>query len=161
MIGRILNSASKFLLILAALALVLMVTVLCWQVIARYTFNDSPPWAEQTALLSMIWLTFLGAASGIADGFHIRIAEGIAALRPEWKKFAVRLANLLIVLAGAIIFSFGLSLVIQTWGNEIPTLPISKGAVYTVIPACGALMSIFGLHHLLCDRETGGSAGSV
>lgn len=161
MIDRTIYATSKLLLVASAFALALMMGILCWQVVSRYVFDDSPAWAEQSALLLMIWMTFLGTASGIADGFHIRIAEGIANLSGRWQSVAIHVANLLIIIAGIIIFWFGTVLVIETWYNDVPTLPMPKGAVYSVIPVSGFLMALFALHHLIRGKEIGGSRGSA
>jgi TRAP-type C4-dicarboxylate transport system permease small subunit len=152
---------SRSLLAASAMALALMVAILCWQVLARYLFEASPAWAEQSALLLMIWMTFLGTASGIADGFHIRIAEGVESLPCRWRQRAVQLANCLIVLCGLLMLVFGTILVMETWTNIVPTLPLTRGMVYSVIPASGLLIAAFALHHLARREATGGSRGSA
>ena len=161
MIDRLIHGTSRTLLLGSAMALALMMIILCWQVLARYLLGNSPAWAEQSALLLMIWMTFLGTASGIADGFHIRIAEGVTSLPPAWRSRVVAAANLLIILAGLIILWFGIILVAKTWNNAVPTLPISRGVVYIVIPVSGLLMALFAAYHLTRGEETGGNLGSA
>ena len=51
-----------------------MTGIVVVQVFARYVLNDSPVWAEQAALLLMIWYVFIAAAAGVREGFHIRLA---------------------------------------------------------------------------------------
>ncbi|WP_051137276.1 TRAP transporter small permease [Novosphingopyxis baekryungensis] len=161
MIDRLVLGISRTLLLGSAIALALMMVILCWQVLARYLLGNSPAWAEQSALLLMIWMTFLGTASGIASGFHIRIAEGVTSLPPPWHSRAVAVANLLIMLAGMMILWFGVVLVTETWNNAVPTLPLSRGMVYIVIPISGLLIALFACHHLVRGEETGGSLGSA
>ena len=110
MVDRLVRIASRALLAASAIALALMMGILCWQVLARYLFDASPAWAEQSALLLMIWMTFLGTASGVADGFHIRIAEGIESLPANWRLPAVQLANALIIVTGLLMLVYGLIL---------------------------------------------------
>jgi TRAP-type C4-dicarboxylate transport system permease small subunit len=109
----------------------------------------------------MIWMTFLGTASGIADGFHIRIAEGVESLPARWRLRAVQLANCLVIMCGLLMLIYGVILVSETWTNIVPTLPLTRGMVYSVIPASGALMVIFALNHLVRQEATGGSRGSA
>ncbi|WP_170235011.1 TRAP transporter small permease [Croceicoccus sediminis] len=161
MAERILRAISRTLLMASALALASMMAILTWQVFARYVLGNSPAWAEQTALVLMIWMTFLGTASGIADGFHIRIVEGVMSLREPWRKRAVQTANLLIILAGILILVLGSNLVGTTWGNAVPTLPLSRGMVYLVIPVSGALMAVFAMQKLIRGEQIEGSAGSA
>lgn len=158
---RVLKDISRVLLLASALALALMMAILTWQVFARYVLGSSPAWAEQTALILMIWMTFLGTASGIAEGFHIRIVEGVISLHQPWRKCAVQVANLLIVLAGLLILFLGAELVGTTWNNAVPTLPLTRGMAYLVIPASGGLMALFAVQKLLRGEEIEGSAGSA
>lgn len=57
-----------------SVALVLVTGIISWQVFGRFVLNSSPSWTEQAALLLMIWYVMLGAAAGVKEGFHIRIA---------------------------------------------------------------------------------------
>ena len=66
----------------ASIGLLLMTAIIVVQVFSRYVLNDSPVWAEQAALLLMIWYVFIAAAAGVREGFHIRIAV-IAESLPE------------------------------------------------------------------------------
>lgn len=161
MLDRLGRIVSRGLLWASALSLALMMTILTWQVFSRYVLGNSPAWAEQTALLLMIWMTFLGTASGIAEGFHIRIVEGVVSLPLPWRQRAIQAANLLIVVAGLLILMLGGQLVAATWDNAVPTLPLTRGMVYLVIPMSGALMAVFAAAKLIHGEEIAGSAGSA
>jgi len=161
MAERLASLVSRGLLLLSALSLALMMAILTWQVFSRYLLGDSPAWAEQSALILMIWMTFLGSASGIAEGFHIRIVEGVTSLAQPGRSRAIKAANLLIILAGILILFLGIRLVGATWANAVPTLPLTRGMVYLVIPFSGGLMAVFALQKLLRGEEIAGSAGSA
>lgn len=158
---NLLQQISRLLLMSSATCLALMMGVLCWQVLSRYLLGFSLAWAEQFALLLMIWMTFLGTAAGVADGFHIRVAEGVSSLPERWSKRVVALANALAAVAGLLIAWVGAGLVSETWSNEVPTLPLSRGMVYLVIPLCGIMMAAFALSHLFRGDDAGGSRGSA
>lgn len=148
MLDRLCGYASRVLLAASAAALAAMVTILTWQVFARYVLGSSPAWAEQAALLLMIWMTFLGTAAGIGMGFHIRIVEGIAVLPAKWQRRMIRLAHVVTLFAGVLMAWIGAELVSATWTNSVPTLPLTRGMVYTVIPLAGAITVIFTLQKL-------------
>ena len=158
---RSLKGTSRALLFGSALALAAMMAILTWQVFARYVLGNSPAWAEQTALILMIWMTFLGTASGIAEGFHIRIVEGVKSLKQPWRNRAVQAANLLVICAGLLILVLGSQLVGTTWTNSVPTLPLTRGMVYLVIPASGGLMALFAAWKLIRGEEIEGSSASA
>ena len=161
MLERFSQAISRVLLRASALSLALMVAILTWQVFSRYVLGASPAWAEQGALILMIWMTFLGTASGVAEGFHVRIVEGVLRLEQPWQARAIGFANLLIVLAGILMLVLGSQLVVATWGNAVPTLPVSRGMVYLVIPFSGALTAVFAAQKLLRGEPIDGSASSA
>ena len=71
----------------SSFGLLLMTGIVVVQVFARYVLNDSPIWAEQAALLLMIWYVFIAAAAGVREGFHIKIvviAEALPVRLQRW-----------------------------------------------------------------------------
>jgi TRAP-type C4-dicarboxylate transport system permease small subunit len=144
---------------MSALFLAVMTVILCWQVVARYVLGNSPAWAEQIALVLIIWSVFLGSSAGVGLGFHVRISEGVERMSPRIARFADLGSQLLIVVFGLLLLFWGIQLVFATWQNAVPTLPFSRGAAYMVIPLSGLLIALFGVSHLLQGRKPGGESG--
>ena len=48
----------------------------------RYVLNDSPTWAENLALVLILYVTLLGAAVGVRDAGHIGM-ESLLMLVPD------------------------------------------------------------------------------
>ncbi len=48
----------------------------------RYVLNDTPTWAESTALVLILYVTMFGAAVGVRDAGHIGL-ESLLILAPE------------------------------------------------------------------------------
>ena len=155
MIDRI----ARFLMGICAIGLAAMAGILCWQVFARYALGSSPAWAEQASLVLIVWIVFLGAAAGVAQGFHVRIVEGIDRLPPAWAERANGLTNIIIVGFGGLLLFWGIGLVLATWANSIPTLPFSRGMSYIVIPFSGAMIAMLGGLKLRKGGSFGGSKG--
>ena len=63
---RLSAATSRLLQWLSGFGLLLMTVVIAWQVFARRVLNDSPAWAEQAALLLMIWFVMFAAAAGVS-----------------------------------------------------------------------------------------------
>src|SRR5262245_57768364 len=59
-----------------------IVAVVAIQVFGRYVLNDTPVWAESTALVLILYVTLLGAAVGVRDAGHIGM-ESLLVLVPE------------------------------------------------------------------------------
>ena len=59
---------------LSAVGLIVMTAITGWQVFGRYVLNDSPQWVERTALLLVLYFSFLAGAVGVREGSHLGIA---------------------------------------------------------------------------------------
>jgi TRAP-type C4-dicarboxylate transport system permease small subunit len=58
--------------LLGILSFVLLSTIFI-QVLCRYVFKVSTPWAEEIARYSFVWLSYTGAGVAVARGAHIEI----------------------------------------------------------------------------------------
>ncbi len=125
--------------------LIVMTGIIFWQVVSRYGFNASPAWAEQSALILMIWFVFFAGAAGVREGFHIRIVAGVNAL-PVGVGRPVRVFSDLVIAAfGLALAIWGGDLVLRTWDHTVPALGISRGLAYSPAPISGALIFFFAL----------------
>ncbi|MEN7342326.1 MAG: TRAP transporter small permease [Pseudomonadota bacterium] len=135
----------------AGLGLLVMTTIIGMQVFARYVLNDSPPWAEQAALLLMIWYVFIAAAAGIREGFHIRIGVFADNLAPSLRQPVRIVAHLIVAAFGVAMIVFGIELTSATWQHVIPTLSIPRGFAYIPIALSGLLITGFSLEQIIAE----------
>lgn len=133
----------------ASLGLLVMTAIISMQVFARYVLNDSPAWAEQAALLLMIWYVFIAAAAGVREGFHIRIAVFADNLPPALRRPVRLLSHLIVAAFGVAMVWFGIELARATWQHVIPTLGIPRGFAYVPIALSGGLIVGFSLERLV------------
>jgi len=138
----------------AGVGLILMTTIIAAQVFARYVLNDSPAWAEQAALLLMIWYVFLAAAAGVREGFHIRIAVFADNLPQGPRQLVIIFGHLVVLTFGAGMAYFGVELVGATWDHVIPTLGISRGYAYVPIPISGILIVGFAIEQIVAELRS-------
>lgn len=138
----------------AGIGLLLMTAIIFIQVFARYVLNDSPAWAEQAALLLMIWYVFIAAAAGVREGFHIRIAVFVDHLPAGLRHFMIILGHVMVLLFGAAMAWYGIELARETWGHVIPTLGISRGYAYLPIPLSGLLIAGFSIEHIVAELRS-------
>jgi len=139
----------------AGFGLLLMTAIIVWQVFARYVLNASPSWAEQAALLLMIWYVMFAAAAGVREGFHIRIAVVVDALPAKTRRTAVVLADAVVGLFGAAMAYWGVELAQATWEHVIPTLNLSRGYAYVPIPIAGVLIAGYSIEHIVAELRGG------
>lgn len=123
--------------------LVLMVLVVIWQIFSREVFNSTPIWSEETSRILMVWIGFLGIAIGFRERAHISI-EFLVNKFPEaaqvWLERFVQ----------AVVFVFGLYLLIQGWqftvqtsGATLPATGLPRSILYVVMPVAGFMVCVY------------------
>ena len=155
-IGHVTHKLSNSLIIIGAIGLLVMTAIVTWQVFGRYVLRQSPDWSEQTALILMIWYVLFAAAAGVRQGFHIRIEAFENALPPSIGMSMRMISNVVVGLCGLAMLIWGTMLVIGTWSHVVPTLGISRGAVYIALPISGALIALFSIERMIleCTEES-------
>ena len=59
-----------------------IVAIVFYQVFGRYVLNNSPTWAENLALVLVLYVTLIAAAVGVRDAGHIGM-ESLLVLLPD------------------------------------------------------------------------------
>ena len=139
----------------AAFGLVAMTLIVGWQVFGRFILANSPSWTEQAALIIMIWFVLLASASGVYEGFHIRIGL-LEGARPRIARPVRIFFNAVVALLGLVIAIYGAELAWAVRSHTVPSLGISRGFAYLPLPVCGAIMTVFA-----CVRAAGPSASET
>jgi len=133
----------------AVVGLIGIVATVAWQVFGRYVLNDTPTWAESTALVLILYVTMFGAAVGVRDAGHIGL-ESLLILAPD--RLRLRLEVVIHLLVG----SFGL---VMAWNGgllaesvmayKIPTLGLPEGINHLPLVIEGILIALFSLEHIV------------
>lgn len=116
---------------LAAMSVIVFIQVIC-----RYVIKSSLPWSEEASRYLLVWTTFLGGAYGIRQGAHLGI-EAFTLLLPKTVR---KILSILVMLASivlcAVIFKYGVDLVISQLakGQLSPAMRIPMGYMYAAIP---------------------------
>jgi TRAP-type C4-dicarboxylate transport system permease small subunit len=152
-IQRIAKFASNALIGVAATGLIAMVAIVGWQVLGRYVLGSSPSWTEQAAQVLMIWFSFLAAAAGIREGFHIRIVALEETASPRVRRMIQRTASLIVAGCGIAMAVYGADLVIRTWSHVIPSLGLPRGFAYLGLPISGGLIVLFEVERMLFPHK--------
>jgi TRAP-type C4-dicarboxylate transport system permease small subunit len=133
----------------AVLGLVGIVATVGYQVFGRYVMNDTPTWAESTALVLILYVTMLGAAVGVRDAGHIGL-ESLLILAPESLRLKLEVViHLLVGSFGAIMAWNGAILAESVMGYKIPTLGLPEGLNHIPTVIAGVLIVLFSLEHIV------------
>jgi TRAP-type C4-dicarboxylate transport system permease small subunit len=146
---KLLNTLSNASLVISGTCLVIMTTIISYQVVARYFFNASPAWSERLSLVLLAYLVFFGAAVGVHERFHIRIdALRNAVPAPIGRGFDI-VANLAVAMAGLVMVIAGLRLTTTLWAFDIPSLGLPRGLALLPLPIAGGLITLFSTAQLV------------
>ncbi len=150
--SRAMAALARAALLVAGTALVVMTVVVGWGVFGRFVLNDTPAWAEASALLLMAWVILGAAAVGVREGFHMGF-ESLRELMPPAVQHAfLILSDLLVTVFGAAMAWYGSELAWGVWNATLPTLGLPGSVEYLPLVLGGALIALFGLERLLGQR---------
>ncbi len=136
-------------LLLAVVLLIALILCVQWQVVGRYVFNDTPTWAENLALLIVLFVTAFGVAVGVRDAGHIGLESLVVLLPEKWQRRIAYLVHLLVGLFGALMVHGGWLWATLKWNEKKAMLPVPDGIDYVPLVIAGALIVLFSIEHLL------------
>jgi TRAP-type transport system small permease protein len=129
--------------------LVLLVIAVLYQVFGRYILNDTPTWAESSAVLLVLYVTMLGMAVGVRDAGHIGL-ESLLVLAPEKLRLKMELLIHVLVLVFGLVMAWNCALLAESVsGYKIPTLGVSEAFKYAPPALAGVLVAMFSVEHII------------
>jgi TRAP-type C4-dicarboxylate transport system permease small subunit len=142
---RLMDVLHRACMIIAGCCLVLITLIIPYGVFCRYVLNSAASWPEPTAVLAMIWFSFLAAALCYRERLHIGVAvipmmlKGMARAACGW------LIEICMMGTNLFMFWYGIKLVKITWYQWIAEFPdlISVGMSYLPIPLGGLITALF------------------
>ncbi|MEI4768654.1 TRAP transporter small permease [Psychrobacillus sp. FJAT-51614] len=133
---------------LTLLSLILLVVIVTLQVITRYFFNFVFFWSEEITLLLLVWFGFMGIAIGFREYIHL----GIDTFTNLFPKIFNKVLDKVIL---AVVFSFGIYLVVQGWqftvlmfDSTLPATKLPSSITYIIMPITGFMICLYALLQL-------------
>ncbi len=149
MLARLTAPLARVCMYLAVAGLVGIVGVVAIQVFGRYVMNDTPVWAESTALVLVLYVTLLGAAVGVRDAGHIGMESLLVLVSERIRNRMELLIHALVATFGAIMSWNGAILAESVAPYKIPTLGISEAFNQAPLVISGALIVLFSIEHII------------
>ena len=140
---------ARLCLLLAVVLLIALILCVQWQVVGRYVFNDTPTWAENLALLIVLFVTAFGVAVGVRDAGHIGLESLVVLLPEQWQRRIAYLVHLLVGLFGALMVHGGWLWATLKWNEKKAMLPVPDGIDYVPLVIAGVLIVLFSIEHVL------------
>jgi len=132
--------------IVQAIALFLVVVL---AVIGRYVFGRSLTWTEEVPRYLLIWISFLGAAAGVARREHVGFDVLFNALPAAVRRWLGAAIGLLILGFGWIVFRYGIVFVKDFGPDMMETIPYTNYWYYVAVPLSGALLILFAFSNIV------------
>ena len=133
----------------AATALLGLVLVQGWQVIARYVINDSPSWTEPVTVLLLSTAMSLGAASGVHSKRHFAFSLLAESLGASVRRVLQTIPALVILVIGASIAYWAWVLLVDGLDIRAAGADLPQSISYLPLSVGGALMVVFALGQLI------------
>ena len=133
---------------------VLTLTVL-WGVFTRFCLGHQAEYTDELARVLLVWVSMVGAALAFGEKAHLGVDYFVNRLHPEARKTLSALVQVVIAALAVIVFVIGgWGLAMGQMGQQLPTLPISRGVVYLSMPLGGVLICLFALENLVSIVKT-------
>ena len=146
---RLLDFFSRINTVLTGIAMVVMTAIFGWLVFGRYVLNATPTWVEQVSLLLIVYISFLGASTGVHRKTHLGVAVfREISPRPVRRVFDF-LAHAILAGFGLLMAVYGYKLTVFKWSAEIPLIRVSEGWRALPIILSGVLICLYSIGHLI------------
>ena len=135
--------------LLMVMVAALTLTVL-WGVFTRFCLGSQAEYTDELARVLLVWVSMVGSALAFGVKAHLGVDFFVNKLHPEARKTLSALVQAVTAfLAAAVFIVGGWGLAMGQMGQQLPTLPLSRGLVYISIPLGGVLICLFALENLV------------
>lgn len=129
---------------IAGLSLIVLTTVIPYNVFMRYVMNRGLSWPEPLAIMVMIVFTFFAGTVCYRAGVHICVMLFVNVTSGALRTAIAWVTELLMVAFNLYILYYGTLLVQATWYNLIAEFPeVRVGATYLPLPIGGLITVLF------------------
>lgn len=135
---RILCEYSKY-------VLLVIVGIVCADVFKRNILSGSIMWAQEIALLLIVWMCFLSMAIGAENDLHISVHMFYNRMPKTVQKVLFYFNKFVTMSVGIFVGVYGIKLVRATWRQFLPASKLPAGMLYLMMPVGGFLMAYFML----------------
>jgi TRAP-type C4-dicarboxylate transport system permease small subunit len=135
--------------VLAAVAMVVITTIIPYGVFMRYVVNSAASWPEPAGILMMIVFSFIGGAAAYRANAHIAVGTLLNIVDAANRRRLEFFGDVGMGIIGVFMVKWGVQLVQAVWQNSIAEFPwMSAGATYIPIPVAGVITLLFCIERL-------------
>jgi len=124
------------------------------QIVARFILMVSIPWTDELARYLMIWASFVGLGVAYRKKELICVAFFREKLPPQLLKLTLLISDLLCSIFAIVIVFYGVKLCFQNVAQASPSMRISLGIIYAIIPLGSLLYLLFAFESVFSYFRT-------
>ncbi|GKX27742.1 TRAP transporter permease [Vallitalea longa] len=130
--------------IIAAIALIVLVSTTFFGVLMRYFFNNPFVWLQEVQLWCFTWVVFFGVGAAFRTGSHVAIEFIVDHMRPTMRKITEVFGYIVSICVIIYFFIHGTDFIKQLINTNRTTniLDIPYPLIYMAFPICCILMII-------------------
>lgn len=139
----------------AAIMLIVMISCVILQVVARLVFGTGLSWTDEVAMFSFIWASLLGAALVINTGGTQRIDIFVGWLPSLPRRLVLAFVYIVILTALCLLIFYGFKLLGVMHFQKSSILKVNLSYIYAALPISAGLMLLSMLldwRLYLCDN---------
>ncbi|WP_291256035.1 MULTISPECIES: TRAP transporter small permease [unclassified Fusobacterium] len=140
------NGLDKLILFICVVLFMFMTAVGTYQISVRYIFKDPSTISEELISYSFAWMSMFAASYVFGKRDHMRMVFFVEKFNKKTQLYIAILCEIVILLfAFGVLVCGGKAITELTMTQISPALRISMGYVYSVLPTCGIITSIYSI----------------
>lgn len=147
---KIKDYIDKIIIGICVILFVFMLIMGSYQIISRYVLKAPSTISEELVTYSFTWMSMFAASYVFGKREHMNMVFFV-------ERFSKKIQKYLAILSETIIFFFavgvllvgGKSIALLTLTQTSPALGISMGYIYSVLPICGVIISIYNIFNII------------
>ncbi|AZR71966.1 hypothetical protein BBF96_00230 [Anoxybacter fermentans] len=145
---RILNYMYKIVDIIMISTLIVMVSSIFVNVIARY-FGMAFTWIDEISRLTFVWMSFMAIVAGLQKGLHPSFTVLLERTNGIWTKILLSIINILILVFLVYLLKGGINYISRAYIQKTAILGISVAWKYAAVPFATVMMIIEVIKELI------------
>lgn len=113
------------------------------QVIQRYVFQLSMPWASDVIQILFTYSVFLGMAIGIFNKSHLNVDVLVEGFSTKGKRWFGLLTNVVVIVFLSSVFIYSIRFVMDNMDQNMTYVQVPMSLTYAAIPLTVAFMLIY------------------
>ncbi len=140
------NGLDKLILFICVVLFIFMTVVGTYQISVRYIFKDPSTISEELISYSFAWMSMFAASYVFGKRDHMRMVFFVEKFNEKTQTYISILCEIVILLfAFGVLVCGGKAITELTMTQISPALRVSMGYVYSVLPTCGIITSIYSI----------------